>query len=120
MKATKRSGKVCAAVIVLVMAAACGGYPPSEPGLPSQTRTSPTTVTSAGDVNVQGVVVAGVEAGCLLLETGGETYLLLNADPAVVVPGQRVVIRGQPQPGTATTCMQGTPLVIREAKPAPT
>ncbi|CAM4012227.1 hypothetical protein KIPE111705_36225 [Kibdelosporangium persicum] len=76
----------------------------------------PKPSTGGGEVVVEGVVSAGVEAGCLVLETGNETYLLLGADPAIAAPGQRVIVSGKPDPGVATTCMQGTPFAVREVK----
>lgn len=59
-----------------------------------------------------GVLTAGVEAGCLLLEDGSRSWLLLGPDVAGARPGARVVVVGTPSPGTVTTCQQGTPFVV--------
>lgn len=85
--------------------------------LPPITRPSTKpTGGGAGEVSVEGTVVAGVEATCVLLQTGSENYLLLGADPRVAVPGRRIAVRGKVEPGMATICMQGTPLVVSEAR----
>jgi hypothetical protein len=58
-----------------------------------------------------------VEAGCTLLISQGAQYLLLGGDPAVLRAGQRVIVRGKAEPGVATTCQQGVPFIVAEAKP---
>ncbi|WP_084424206.1 hypothetical protein [Kibdelosporangium aridum] len=139
--------KICWVAAVLVVASACGagGQPPQQQpsptvtSTPSSPSTEPTTGPSTsvpsvtlppitrpstkptgggGEVVVEGVVVAGVEASCVLLETGADNYLLLGADPQIAVPGRRITVRGKVEPGMATFCMQGTPLAVSEAKPA--
>lgn len=61
---------------------------------------------------LRGTVSAGVEAGCLLLSTGTEQYLLLGADPAIAVAGAVVEVTGKADPGAMTICQQGTPFTV--------
>lgn len=68
-------------------------------------------------MTLTGVVEAGVEANCLVLTHQGVTYLLLDADRAVVRPGARVTVRGRTAPDVVTTCMQGIPFEVSEAHP---
>lgn len=71
------------------------------------------------EITVTGTVQAGVEPRCSLLPGQGRTpYLLVGGDPSVVKPGAHLVVRGRPDPGALTTCMQGTPLHVSEAHPA--
>ena len=63
-------------------------------------------------VLLRGLLVAGVELGCVLLRpdgapTTGPLYLLLGGDRTVLVPGFRVEVIGQFRPGAITFCMQG-------------
>jgi hypothetical protein len=68
-------------------------------------------------VVVRGVVVAGVEMGCLLLRPdfastpGGPLYLLLGGDRSVLVPGARVEVYGRFRSGVVSFCMQGSAVV---------
>jgi hypothetical protein len=71
-------------------------------------------------VTVSGEVVAGVEAGCLVLDTDAEDYLLLGGDHDALRPGRSVEVRGTPEPAMTTTCQQGVPLEVREVVPART
>ena len=65
-------------------------------------------------VLVRGVVVAGVEMGCLLLRPefaptpGGPLYLLMGGDRSVLVPGTRVEVLGRFRTGVISFCMQGS------------
>ena len=63
-------------------------------------------------MTVTGVVMAGVEAGCLLLDTGTETLQLLGAPAARVEVGSRVRVTGTRSPELMTTCQQGTPFQV--------
>lgn len=65
-----------------------------------------------------GTVQAGVEPGCLVLDTGEQSYLLVGGDQATLRAGERVVVRGLPKPDLMTTCQQGTPLEVQEVRPA--
>ncbi len=69
-------------------------------------------------MTLRGEVMAGVEAGCLVMATDRGQYLLLGGDPQVVRVGARVVVEGTPQPGQPTTCQQGTPFRVHTATPA--
>ncbi|SDF78232.1 hypothetical protein SAMN05216553_103258 [Lentzea fradiae] len=125
-----------AVLLLCLVLAACGGQTPPEDSVTStqQIATAPPAVTStasvvpssvptaavptpsrAGDpgaTTVRGTVAAGVEAGCTLLSTGTEQYLLLGADPAVAVAGAVVEVSGRADPGAMTTCQQGTPFHV--------
>lgn len=97
--------------------AGCGSAPP-EGGNPSSSP-PPSSSRQPGEITVSGTVVAGVETGCLLLDTGDRRYLLLGGDRTRLEPGRVLAVRGTPRPGTPTTCMQGVPLEIREvSRPA--
>jgi hypothetical protein len=72
------------------------------------------TNPGAGEVTVTGVVEAGVETGCLLLEG----YLLLDGNPAVIQPGRRVRVTGRVNRDIVSYCQQGTPLMVTSAEPA--
>jgi len=95
---------------------------PSTPGTTVSRTLVPSSITpvppNANEVTLDGVVQAGVEAGCKLLLSQGAQYLLLGGDPAVLREGQRVIVRGQVQAGVATTCQQGVPFIVAEARPA--
>ncbi|RDI35102.1 hypothetical protein [Lentzea flaviverrucosa] len=90
--------------------------PPSSVPLPTTPPLLPTPsrALDPGVTTVRGTVSGGVESGCTLLNTGGEQYLLLGADPAIAVAGAVVEVSGRADPGGMTTCQQGTPFhVIR-------
>jgi hypothetical protein len=73
------------------------------------------------ELTVSGQVVEGVEAGCLLLETGAEQYLLVvpgHVDRSAVRAGARLVVRGRVEPGLVSYCQQGTPFLVSEVHPA--
>ncbi len=73
---------------------------PSNPGKPDQV------------VTVTGVLSDGVEAGCLILATGSQTFQLLGVRPADATIGSRVVVTGSVRPDLMTTCQQGTALQV--------
>ena len=80
-----------------------------------------TQAVAGSDITINGVVQAGVEAGCLVMTPNSPgpnpvTYNLLGGDPKVVVVGARLEVTGHLFSG-GTTCMQGTPLVVDSAKP---
>lgn len=75
--------------------------PPSDPGSPS-----PTVIdTLAPSRTLSGVATEGVESGCVVMESGGKTYLLLGLHPSLV--GSRVTVRGTVEPDAIGTCQQG-------------
>lgn len=86
---------------------------PSLSPIPSAGKPGP---PGANEVTLEGVVQAGVEAGCTLLVSQGAQYLLLGGDPALLREGQRVFVRGQAAPGVATTCQQGVPFIVAEVR----
>ncbi|MEY7973062.1 hypothetical protein AB8O38_13795 [Saccharomonospora xinjiangensis] len=103
-----------------VLLAACSGSddqgepPPASPP-PATTPGQPDpTPTEGAEVTLRGTVSRGVEPNCLVLTAGGREYLLLEGGPEVR-PGAEVVVHGTLRPGMATTCMQGTPLVVDDA-----
>lgn len=89
-------------------------YPP---GLPLSPPASSKSYPS-GDTTMTGVVEAGVEYGCLVLNANGVTYTLVGGDRAVLRPGARVTVRGRPNPSLVTTCQQGVAFEVAEAHPA--
>ncbi|OQO89874.1 hypothetical protein B1813_18690 [Saccharomonospora piscinae] len=108
------------AVVLLCGVTSCADDPgpgeqESPPSPPARTTTPPDSRVPE-PVTVRGTVVEGVEPNCLVLETGEREYLLLEAG-AEVRPGAELVVRGTPRPGLATTCMQGTPLVVEDTGP---
>jgi hypothetical protein len=70
---------------------------------------------TGASVRLSGVVGEGVEAGCLVLRSGGTTFLLLGA-PADVRPGDQVTVRGKVRQSMATTCQQGVPFRVEEVQ----
>ena len=84
--------------------------PLSDP-TPAPTGKRPATTT------VTGVVAAGVESGCLLLETGGESLLLVGVRPADAPVGARLRVTGIKDPLLATTCQQGVPFRVQQVSP---
>src|ERR687887_1295251 len=101
---------------VLTGLAACGSAQDdrAQPGAPSAPSSAqapstegPSVPTSPdrsgksgkkGTVELRGTVEAGVEAGCLMLQSGGRTYSLIGGDRDVVKPGAKVVVRGTEEP----------------------
>lgn len=71
-------------------------------------------------LNVTGTVEAGVEPGCLLLRPTGEdrVYLLIGGDRTVLTAGNKVTVRGYEKRDSMSTCQQGTPFEVIEAKRA--
>lgn len=122
-----------AAVLLCFVLASCAGQqpPPQAPASSTPTDTSTpsipaplppssaplTTPSRALDgITVRGTVTAGVEAGCLILDTGTTQYLLLGADPAIAVAGAEVEVTGKAEPGAMTTCQQGTPFQVTKTQ----
>ena len=123
-----------AAVLLCLVLASCAQQAP--PGAPaSSTPTSDTSTPSLPDplppssaplttttpsralepgMTVRGTVAEGVEAGCLILNTGTAQYLLLGADPTIAVTGAEIEVTGRAEPGAMTTCQQGTPFNVQK------
>ena len=71
----------------------------------------------AGQVTIRGQVEAGVEAGCVLLKAeDGQAYLLVGGDRMLIAAGGRLEVVGEPQPGLMTTCQQGIPFQVAQAR----
>lgn len=70
------------------------------------------------EATITGDVVDGVESNCVLLRTDGGLYLLIGGDRSLMSGGGRLVVRGRAQPGLVTTCQQGTPFQVIEARKA--
>lgn len=80
-------------------------------------------------IQVSGRVVAGVEAGCRILQadaswTGsggvswggsGAQYQLMGGDRGILAPGARVLVTGEIMSGVVSYCMQGSPLRVVSA-----
>jgi hypothetical protein len=69
----------------------------------------------AGEMVLVGQVDAGVEGNCLVMQSGGQLYLLVGGDQNVVKPGNKIVARGRVAKGMMSTCMQGQPFQVTEA-----
>jgi hypothetical protein len=122
----------CAAVVALTVMSGCGSGGQSS-ATPSVSPAGSSSGSAPGDgvpsdpvpsekpdkddiVELRGTVEAGVEPGCLILESGGKTYGLYGGDPAVLSVGAKVRVRGVPQPDMVTTCQQGIPFQVSEAR----
>jgi hypothetical protein len=88
------------------------GAPAPAPASPSVTASSPApVVSSSAPVELSGTITAGVEPNCLLLDG----HLLIVSDPklkSAAKVGATVTATGRVEPGTMTTCQQGTPFVV--------
>ncbi|TWH68400.1 hypothetical protein [Micromonospora olivasterospora] len=63
-------------------------------------------------MTLTGVVEAGVEPGCRMLDG----YQLIGGPADVLAAGAKVTVTGQPKPDMLTTCQQGTPFVVESAR----
>lgn len=85
-----------------------------DPGVPGDSPPGSSSAPQTGSVTVSGVVVAGVEPGCLLLNAAGRSYLLIGGDRSRISVGATVTVRGAVEPDLMSTCQQGTPLRVSE------
>jgi hypothetical protein len=93
-----------------------GSPTPSRPTRPTPPPTSDGAGTTAGpDMTISGQVEAGVEANCLVMNSGGRLYLLLGGDRNVIKAGNNVEARGHVVKGIMSYCMQGQPFQVTEA-----
>lgn len=74
-------------------------------------------------VRVTGTVITGEQPGCVLLDTGFTTYVLLGGDKAAIEDAvaneEEVTVTGQANATSpATTCTEATPLAIQKFTPA--
>jgi hypothetical protein len=101
---------------IILSGAACASRSGDTPGAnvaPTSTAGEPEPSPTAGPTTIRGLVVEGVESGCMLLDTGGGTpYLLLGGDRALIVANRRLEVTGRAQPDLMTTCQQGTPFQV--------
>jgi hypothetical protein len=81
---------------------------------------SPGPVGSAlpGDITLRGQVEAGVEPGCLIMQSGGKTYELYSVDRSVVRPGANLVLTGHVVTGMMSHCQQGQIFQVTSARPS--
>ena len=85
----------------------------------SQPPPIPKIPSPALPVVLRGVLQPGVESGCLLLATPAGVYVLLGdvrLDGRPAGAGTAVEVTGTPSPDRATTCQQGTPLVVQAVR----
>jgi hypothetical protein len=96
---------------------ASGGQSPSglPPGLSLPPSIRPSASAAGPQQTLSGQVEAGVEHGCLMLQSGGATYHLLGGDPKIVYAGAHVSVTGRLVTGVMSYCMQGKPFQITEA-----
>lgn len=90
--------------------------PPSASPEPSTLPPTSAGPEPTGDTTLSGQVQAGVEANCLIMQTGGKTYLLLGGDKNIVKAGNNVVVRGHVVKNVMSYCMQGQPFQVTEAR----
>lgn len=100
-----------AAATAVSLAACAENGPPSSPGSPP-----PSSEDQSGELTVRGTVKAGIEAGCLVLESEGEQYLLIDGDPPPR-PGSVVEVTGRVDRDVISICQQGIPLRVSRIQP---
>ena len=114
--------------LALLLGACANGQGAASGGASPPTTATPTTSGSTGPsspeprdlvkVHVTGTVRQGVEPGCLVLDTGGERYLLLSKDQSKLTEGSKVEVTGVRSSGQISYCQQGVPLEVQSVKPA--
>jgi hypothetical protein len=115
--------------LALLLGACANGQGAASGGASPPTTATPTTSGSTGSsspeprdlvkVHVTGTVRQGVEPGCLVLDTGGERYLLLSKDQSKLTEGSRVEVTGIRARGQISYCQQGIPLEVQSVRPVP-
>lgn len=93
--------------------------PPQTPPVAGTKPGGPNTATPfPGETTLRGTVAEGVELGCMVLRAeDGNEYLLLGGDRSVISAGKRLEVVGRSQPGLMTTCQQGIPFKVSQARP---
>jgi len=124
--------RAASAALLLLLIAGCANAG-TQAGAPAPAASSPAPASSeivdlplpstsakprkpvAGTQTITGTVASGVEPGCLVLESGGASYLLIFDDEAMrsdAPAGKKVTLVGQTAPDMMSTCQQGTPFVV--------
>lgn len=103
-----------AAIAVAVLLGACADESADPGGTPDPTPPMPTPSSPATPVTVTGEVIAGVEAGCVLLVTDQEEYLLVGDEADDLEVGTTATVRGRVAEDTMSICQQGTPFTVEE------
>lgn len=83
---------------------------PSNPALPIPSR--PAKPSPPGTTTVSGTIAYGVEPNCVLLNG----YLLIGGPRELFTPGALVTVTGRVDVDLVSTCQQGTPMVVIDAK----
>jgi hypothetical protein len=131
---TRRSA---AALALMVCLAGCANNtsssssaPEASADLPSSAAPSPALPTAepssakptaAGAETITGTVESGVEPGCLLLQDGMGSHLLVFDDAAMradAAVGKKVTLSGRSEPTMMSTCQQGIPFIVTSVTPA--
>ncbi|WP_067855918.1 hypothetical protein [Aeromicrobium erythreum] len=86
---------------------------PDDPTLPDDP--TPTGKPSAALQTVTGVVERSPEDRCVTLAATGRTWVLTGT-VAGLEAGDRVTVRGRPDPDATTTCQRGPVLVVVEVE----
>ena len=69
---------------------------------------------------VDGVVAVGAGSGCLIMQSGGQTYSLSGYDGSVVKAGANLHLTGFPAPSATDQCNQGVRFRVTGAVPIQT
>lgn len=105
---------VSSVLVVVVLAAACGGSR-------SDSESPATESPPEARMVVTGILTPTVEAGGWLLETDEQEYLLLEITEFRKADwfreGARVQVAGEEDPGAVTIYMQGKPLRVIDMQP---
>jgi len=110
----RRCAVLLAASAALAVSGCAGNG--SSPG--SAAASSPAPASPSASVpgeTLSGTVAAGVESGCLILESAGGHHVLIFEDPGLrteAAVGSSITVTGQSRPGQMTTCQQGVPFVV--------
>jgi hypothetical protein len=103
-----KSNVAAAAALLLLVQPMAACTTTDEPADSPSTHPTP----PAGHTTLRGMVRRGVEAGCMVLRSSGQDYLLIGESSASLAPGDRVSVTGEPKPHVATNCMQGIPFHV--------
>lgn len=128
-----RIGLALAGVALAGSLVACAGGSDGSDASPSAPAPTPTAPASSAppasspppgpvsptpppgtEITLSGQVVEGVEAGCKLLDTGSEQYLLTGDAAEELRIGDTATVRGRERPDLLSTCQQGIPFEVAE------